>query len=159
MANENNKLIRLKTIKIPFIGHIGILGCSGPVEVPFQLEIEKIGEIIAARYPVVEVLKDGTEVKLDMANYDKENGMGLNASIIITNRRTNKKKQIDRSVKDFTDEVSPNKRLENILLASTKKPNPKFTEDKVVDKVPAEKIEVHKDGKKGKFQEEKFDKK
>ena len=152
-----DKLIYKKRIVVPFVGLIEVLGCSGPIEVPFELEVDKIGEIIAARFPVVEILKDGTRVKLSMDNYDRENGEPGNESMIISTRRTNRKKENDAKVNEITDEMAEEKRLENLLLASTKRQNPKFTEEKIVNKVPAEKIEVKKDKKK--FQAEKFEEK
>ena len=153
MANA----IYQKKIIVPFTGLVGVLGCSGPIDVPFYLPVEKIGEIIAARYPVVEILKNGRKVKLDMSNYDKENGEKGNESMEVSFQRVNRKKKNDSMVNEIPDNASETSRLANILLASTKRPNPKYTEEKVVDKVPAEKVEVHKDKKK--FQSEKFEKK
>lgn len=63
-----------KKIIIPHYGTLHTLGgLQGPVEVPFNLEIERIRSLVVTGVKVMEVLEDGTQLKLDRRNYDRDN--------------------------------------------------------------------------------------
>lgn len=59
------------------IEHYGILhtlgGLHGPILEPFSLDVESIRHLVITKKKVIEVLPDGTRVKLDRRNFDRDN--------------------------------------------------------------------------------------
>ena len=49
-------------------------GIKGPIDTPYSEDVSTIGRMVISGYKVFEHLSDGSIVKLDIHNYDKENG-------------------------------------------------------------------------------------
>lgn len=113
------KLVKRKKIIIPYNGYIRPIGVSGPVEIPYMETFERISEMLMRRIPVYEVLNDGTKVKLNLRNYDKDNGDSDTSSVRKTYEPTNAKRKT-RTKQIDDDDVSV-KSLKHILKSSTKK--------------------------------------
>ena len=63
-----------KKVRIPSAGILNALGgISGPINTPSFLGIKYIENLLVSGKEVIEVLPDGTEVKLDFKNFDKDN--------------------------------------------------------------------------------------
>lgn len=68
-----NKVIS-KKVRIPSAGILNALGgISGPINTPSFLGIKYIENLLVSGKEVIEVLEDGTEIKLDFNNYNKDN--------------------------------------------------------------------------------------
>lgn len=69
------QIIKQKKITIQTQGPLRIKGgIRGPIEIPYMEDINVIGRMIMCGYKVTEVLSTGEKVKLDIHNYNKENG-------------------------------------------------------------------------------------
>lgn len=69
------QITKRKKITISTEGPLRIKGgIRGPIEIPYMEEISVIGRMIMSGYRVFEHLSDGTKVRLDVHNYNKENG-------------------------------------------------------------------------------------
>lgn len=68
-----NKVVS-KKVRIPSAGILNALGgISGPINTPSFLGIKYIENLLVSGKEVIEVLEDGTEIKLDFNNYNKDN--------------------------------------------------------------------------------------
>lgn len=66
--------VDMKTIIVKSAGTLPLLsGVAGPILTPFRCKVDTIGHLINTRKEVYEVLEDGTEIKLDKDNFNKEN--------------------------------------------------------------------------------------
>lgn len=66
--------VQKKRIRIPGHGPIWQKGgLIGPINSPYYEDIHTIASMIMAKREVIEVIKDGVEVTLTLANYDKDN--------------------------------------------------------------------------------------
>ena len=141
------KLIRKKRIVIPFRGLIGPFGVSGPVENPYYETIDRINQLIMTGYPVIEVLNDGTRIKLDVRNVDKENGPAGDPAMITVFESDKKSRNKDHLVKSITDEDTAEAKVAKMLADSTKTLSSNISGDveEVTVKVDANKIKVEKD--------------
>ncbi|MDY5646924.1 MAG: hypothetical protein SPF22_07980 [Candidatus Onthovivens sp.] len=69
------QIIKKKKITIQTQGSLRIKGgIRGPIEIPYMEDINVIGRMIMSGYKVTEILSTGEKVKLDIHNYNKENG-------------------------------------------------------------------------------------
>ena len=72
------QITKRKKITISTEGPLRIKGgIRGPIEIPYMEEISVIGRMIMSGYRVFEHLSDGTKVRLDVHNYNKENGISV----------------------------------------------------------------------------------
>lgn len=90
------KVVIRKKITVENEGRLKLLGgVRGPINIPFLAEVSKIGQMVMARYKVIEHLKDGTKVELTLQNYDKENGnhdMQKKVESVVPNKNSNIRK-------------------------------------------------------------------
>ena len=72
-----NETVDEKIVNIPWTGPILPMGgIYGPI-LQRRMTVHEISTLLQKKYPVREILNDGTEVKLTMANYDQDlNGDG-----------------------------------------------------------------------------------
>lgn len=101
------KITKKKKITIETSGPLRIKGgIRGPIEIPYLEDIAIIGKMIMSGYKVTEHLSDGTTVKLDVHNYNKENGKG-DLRMKVENIRT--AKEIIQANKAHSAKVNLNK--------------------------------------------------
>lgn len=76
-ADEITKYVTEKYVKIPFNGPIYTKACIYGPTLPERMPVSEIAMHIQKGYPVVELLANGKEVKLNMVNYNVDlNGDG-----------------------------------------------------------------------------------
>lgn len=93
------QFVTKKKIIIPYNGRIRLKGnIMGPIEIPYMEDIKMICKLIMDKYPVYEVLKDGSKVKLTLINYNED----LNPE---TTSMTKEYKQV--SVKESKELIKP----------------------------------------------------
>lgn len=69
-----NGKVNKKNIIIEHYGTLHTLGgLHGPVLEPFSLDVESIRHLVITKKKVIEILPDGTRVKLDRRNFDRDN--------------------------------------------------------------------------------------
>ena len=141
------KLIKKKRIVIPFRGLIAPFGVSGPVENPYYETLDRINRLIMNAYPVVEVLNDGTRIKLDVRNVDKENGPAGDPAMITVYESDKKTRNKDHLVKNITDEDTEDAKISKLIANSTKTLSSNISGNVEEATVPVEanKVKVNKD--------------
>lgn len=66
--------VESKQIVIPFRGPIyPKAAVQGPITTPYVEKVDVIASLLFGNYPVTEVLADGTKVKLNFTNFNKDN--------------------------------------------------------------------------------------
>lgn len=116
------KLVNRKHVVIHSKGFIAPLGITGPIDRPILLKVEDVRKLVMGNYSVEEVLKNGKHVKLDVSNYEKENGEGDNRSIVRTYEANfGAGHKNDKKVETIPDTISEDK-LKEILQQSTNPP-------------------------------------
>lgn len=113
-------LVKRKKIIIPYKGLVAPFAITGPIDNPYMEDVEKIHELVMRNYPVVEILKDGTRVKLNVTNYDRENGEGSNASMVISyEARGSKSRNKDNSVISIGEDDMVENKVAKMIANST----------------------------------------
>lgn len=95
---------KLKRIKILTSGPIPSRGnIYGPVLTPFYEPVSSIFKFVASGIDVVEVLSDGSEVKLTVSNYKNDN-----EAAIVNNNGEETKNPVDEESENVQDETPVN---------------------------------------------------
>lgn len=109
-----------KKVRIPSAGILNALGgISGPINTPSFLGIKYIENLLVSGKEVIEVLPDGTEVKLDFKNFDKDNTKKIKVE---TKKEKNIYKDdvleesgfVESSIEDVQEEVVEEQQEEDI---------------------------------------------
>lgn len=73
------KYVKEKKIIVKSLGTIDILGgITGPILKPFVRDVKTIMHLVNTGKDVYEVLPDGTEIKLNISNYETDNNINMN---------------------------------------------------------------------------------
>lgn len=137
---EMKRVVKRKKIIILHKGVIHPLGISGPHLVPYWETTDVINKLIMGNYKVAEVLKDGTQIRLDYTNYDRENGDPNDPSMQVTYetyKSLNVRRRDQANKVQSIDEIDTRSEMQKMLKRSTETKPANQNTEKLVD---AEKI-------------------